>query len=92
MQRLSLLSPTATASFAGALAAYGVLRALSTVLESIHGLPHLYAQVQTQGACKLPLELFTRSPCQPSQLPPSVNSTVLISSNIILILFLTNSD
>lgn len=30
---------------AGALAAYGVLRAMSTVLESIHALPHLYAQV-----------------------------------------------
>ncbi|PSC72993.1 importin beta-like SAD2 [Micractinium conductrix] len=30
----------------GALAAYGVLRALSTVLESIHGLPQLYLQME----------------------------------------------
>lgn len=30
----------------GALAAYGVLRAMSTVLESIHALPHLYAQME----------------------------------------------
>lgn len=30
----------------GALAAYGVLRAMGTVLESIHALPHLYAQME----------------------------------------------
>lgn len=34
---------------AGALTAYGVLRATSTVLESIHMLPHLYAQVGAAG-------------------------------------------
>lgn len=45
--RLKLL-PCHPATAAGALAAYGVLRAMSTVLESIHALPHLYAQASVK--------------------------------------------
>jgi hypothetical protein len=67
-----LLSPAATASFAGTLAAYGVLRALSTVLDSIHGLPHLYAQVQTQRGMKPAAGTVhtVTVPAQPAAAPP----------------------
>lgn len=42
------LLPCNPVTAAGALAAYGVLRAMSTVLESIHALPHLYAQASVK--------------------------------------------
>lgn len=63
---------------AGTLAAYGVLRALSTVLESIHALPHLYAQVGARGRRGQPDPGGRRAPglrrelpraCLPSSLP-----------------------
>jgi hypothetical protein len=45
-------SASASVAGAGVLAAYGVLRAMSTVLESIHSLPELYQQVRC--ACYAP--------------------------------------
>ena len=52
---------------AGALAAYGVLRAMGTVLESIHALPHLYAQASAGAGLRPP----SPSPLSPLPSPPA---------------------